>query len=458
MDPAGHRAVRTVLCSMGRKAGKSTFAAALALAHLCGPEAQRRGQIVSAAADRAQARLIYSEARAFALADASLSARLVFRDFNSTIEDVLTGSTFTALSADHRKAHGLSPSMAICDELAQWRGRELLDAVRTGQGAHSEPLLVVISTRSPDPDNPLEELLRYAQEPSAALDPSFASFVYSAPPGLDPFSIEAWQAANPDMDAARLRDIEHLAAEAQRLPSTMPAFEAFVLNRPVALDDRFISPEDWDACGGTSEPTGPCYGGLDLAGGASDLCAFALYWPETRLLRAWAFLPAGRIDASEATDRAPYRAWAGLGHVVITPGRAIDRQWLANWMAQQTEGLELVSIAADRWMLASLQQELDREGITLPIEPHGQGFKDMSPSVGAFERLVLDGRLRHGGSPLLRYAVSNVSISIDPAANRKADKVRSRGRIDPAIAAIMAIGTAERTSAPPTFEFTGLFV
>jgi phage terminase large subunit-like protein len=460
VDSAGHRTVRTGVISTGRKSGKSTFAAGLALCHLCGPESRPRAQIVSAAADRGQAALIFNELQAFALADPAMADRLIFRSHNKTAEDVISGSTFSALSSDATKAHGLSPALAICDEIAQWKSRHLLDAISTGMGAHAEPLLLGISTRSPDPDNPFEQLLSYASDiaAGAAIDPAFFAAVYSAPMDLDPFSEAAWHAANPDMTPARLADIRAQAVQVARLPSMRPAFEAFVLNRPTASDARFIAPQDWDACGGEAEARGPCFGGLDLAGGAADLCAFALYWPETKLLRAWAFMPAGRVAEAELSDRAPYAAWAAAGHVIITPGRAIDRAWLGNWMAEATEGLELVSIAADRWMLADLVQQLDREGLSLPIAAHGQGFRDMSPAVGALERLVLDARLRHGGNPLLRWSVANAAVEMDAAGNRKLSKLRSRGRIDPLVAAIMAIGVAEAQPAPPDFSRTGLLI
>ena len=64
----------------------------------------------------------------------------------------------------------------------QWRGRELLDALRTGQGAHAEPLLLAISTRSPDPDNPLEELIRYGEQigDGTLADPTFTSAIYDS--------------------------------------------------------------------------------------------------------------------------------------------------------------------------------------------------------------------------------------------------------------------------------------
>lgn len=453
-DGDSKRLVRTALISTARKSGKSTFAAALALCHLAGCEARPRGQIVSAAADRGQARIIYTELRAMVMADKDLRERVVFRDYNGTAEDVVTGSTFTALSADFRKAHGLSPTVAICDELAVWRGSDLFRALQSGQGAHAEPLLLIISTRSPDPDNPLEELIRYASDVAAGVveDPHFAAFIHSAPLDLDPFNDKAWAIANPDMTPERLADIRNLAAQAQRLPSLLPAFRAFVLNQPTAMDQRFISPTDWDGCADTAEAEGEVLGGLDLAGGASDLCALSLFWPATGLLRSWAFMPAGRIAAAEIEDRAPYQQWARAGHVVVTPGRAIDRAWLAEWIAENTSGLDLVAIAADRWMLTDLQQQCEREGIALPLVPHGQGYRDMSPSVGAFERLVLDGKLHHGGNPLLRWSVANAAVETDPAGNRKLAKNRSRGRIDPLVASVMAIGQASRE--PETREIS----
>jgi phage terminase large subunit-like protein len=374
---------------------------------------------------------------------------------------VVTGSTFAALSADHRKAHGLSPVCYVADEVAQWRDAALLDALRTGQGAHAEPIGIVISTRSPDPANPLEELLQYGDQVAAGIfdDPTFFCRVWSAPLDADPWAEETWHAAIPGLgDIRSLEDVRTQAAMAKRLPSQEAAFRAYVLNQPTALDDRFLAPSDWDACGGTAEASGPVYGALDLSSGPADLTALALYWPETGLLRAWAFLPSAAIDAKAVEDRAPYAQWRAAGHVIEIPGRAIDRPWLAAWIAEKTEALDLQGIACDRWGLNDWNAVLDREGIRLPMEPHGQGYKDFSPSLSAFESAVLSGTLAHEANPLLRWAVSNAVIDMDPAGGRKVAKNRSRGRVDPLVAAVMAVGTASRAPAPADFSFTGMFI
>src|SRR4051812_23936778 len=77
----GRRTVRQVLLSMGRKNGKTGLAAALALAHLAGPEAVRGGQVLSGAADRAQAAIVYGAMKAMILAHPKLRDRLILRDF-----------------------------------------------------------------------------------------------------------------------------------------------------------------------------------------------------------------------------------------------------------------------------------------------------------------------------------------------------------------------------------------
>jgi phage terminase large subunit-like protein len=54
--------------------------------------------------------------------------------------------------------------------------------------------------------------------------------------------------------------------------------------------------------------------------------------------------------------------------------------------------------------------------------------------------------------------VANAAVDLDPAGNRKLSKLRSRGRIDPAISAITAVGLASRRGAVANFEFTGLML
>ena len=66
------------------------------------------------------------------------------------------------------------------------------------------------------------------------------------------------------------------------------------------------------------------------------------------------------------------------------------------------------------------------------------------------ERLVEEGKLLHGGHPVLAMAAANAKAEQDAAGNRKLSKRKSTGRIDPLVALTMAIGVAARPA--PVFD------
>ncbi|XEQ93558.1 hypothetical protein SCACP_24550 [Sporomusa carbonis] len=74
----------------------------------------------------------------------------------------------------------------------------------------------------------------------------------------------------------------------------------------------------------------------------------------------------------------------------------------------------------------------------------GQGYKDISPPTKELMKLVMEKRLAHGGQPVLDWMMDNIYIKTDPAGNIKPDKEKSTGRIDGAVALIMALDRAIR--------------
>ena len=75
------------------------------------------------------------------------------------------------------------------------------------------------------------------------------------------------------------------------------------------------------------------------------------------------------------------------------------------------------------------------------------GWRDMGPSLDAFEAAVLSKRLRHPNHPPLNMCVAAATVLTDPAGNRKLAKNHTYGRIDVLIAAVMAVGGAARVPA-----------
>ena len=81
----------------------------------------------------------------------------------------------------------------------------------------------------------------------------------------------------------------------------------------------------------------------------------------------------------------------------------------------------------------------------MPLVPFGQGFVSMSSPTKQLEVLIRTGKIWHDGDPVLRWALSNVELKMDPAGNIKADKQKSGGKIDPVIGMIMGIGEHMKT-------------
>jgi phage terminase large subunit-like protein len=467
-DRSGRRIVRTGLLSVARKNGKSGLCAALALCHLVGPEMERRGQIVAGATDRDQSALIFDELVAFIQDNEAFAERCNVKRHEKMIEDLESGSKFRALSSDAKKAHGLSPSVVILDELAQWgtgAGRALYDALTTAQGARKEPLVLVIGTQSPDDHNLMSQLVDYAKAVQAGSidDQTFAGYVFEIPQEADVWDEANWKLANPALgDFRSLEDMRTLAERAKKMPTLEASFRNLFCNQRVDAEERWLPPEEWNACAGEIDLDAlvgqRCLGALDL-GSVRDLTAFALFFPESGVLLVWTWCPADNLRAREDTDRVPYAVWAERGHIEPTPGRATDKRRVALRLAELCARFNPEAIAFDRWQITELERILTEDGITLPpLKAFGQGYASMSPATKAFEERVLNRRLVHAASPVLTWAISNVTIESDAAGNRKPSKERSRERIDPAVAAIMAVGLAAQEKAVEPIEFSGPLV
>ena len=434
--------IRQAVISVPRKNGKTGLTITLALAHLCGPMAERRGLVVSAACDRAQATLVFSGMRAIIEIVPQLAERLEIRTWNKSIRDVVTDSEYIALSADVATKHGLNPSFVIYDELAQAKSRELFDVLATSQGARKNPLMIVISTQSADDHSPLTELLDLGAK---KINPNLYTRLYAAAEDADIWSRDTWRKCNPALGTFRsMVEFEAFALQAQQIPTKQPSFRLLYLNQRVNLAERqFLDLTDWLATHRDIDMDSlkgkVCYGGLDLSS-VRDLTAFTLYFPTECVILCYAWIPAPAL----ADDRAPFQAWKAAGHLRVSGEKSTDTRVIATKIRELMTDYQIRAVAYDRWGIDSLRGSLDDMGINVELTPHGQGYKDMARSIDIFEKLLVNRELRTPANPVVTWSFQNLAVNTDPAGNRKFSKRHSRDRIDPIVASIMAIGIAER--------------
>ena len=109
----GRRLIRIAIKSEPRGNGKTGLLAGLASSHLLGPECEPRGEVYSGAYNKLQAALIFAEMKAIIEAMPEFECRCNLQSYGKIIEVMDgdgIGSVYEALSADDKRAHGLSPS------------------------------------------------------------------------------------------------------------------------------------------------------------------------------------------------------------------------------------------------------------------------------------------------------------------------------------------------------------
>jgi phage terminase large subunit-like protein len=430
--------------SIGRKNGKTALIACILLAHLVGPEAKRNAQIVSGALSREQAAIVYDLASKMVAQSPEL--REIIREVPSSkkLIGIPLNTEYRAISAEGKTAHGLSPILAILDELGQVRGpqSDFVDAITTSQGAHDAPMLMVISTQAP---NDGDLLSIWLDDAASSKDKRIVSHVYEGAKDCDLTDKDAWKAANPALGKFRsLPDVKEQAERASRMPSFEPTFRNLVLNQRVEMMAPFISRGVWIA--NSLEPeddvfyTEPVYIGLDLSA-KTDLTAMVMMaYREKWHVKAYFWTPANGLRDRAKRDRAPYDIWEQQGFIRAIPGASIDYETVAKDIADILSDCDVKALAFDRWRFDLLKKEMDEIGLDLPLLPFGQGFKDMAPAIDRLEELLMNEQVSHGMNPVLTMCMNNARIEQDAAGNRKMNKGKATGRIDGAVALAMATG------------------
>ena len=444
--------VQSAALAISRSNGKTTFLAGVACAHLDGPLAVQRGEVVIVASSFEQARIAFEHCIAFM--GEKLEDRKRWKIWDTAqqarIECRHTGARIRCIGSDPRRAHGLAPTLVLADEGAQWpssTSERMVAALRTASGKQASSLFIALGTRPAAGEHWFAKMLAggadYAQ-------------CHAARPEDAPFRKRTWARANPSM--AYLPDLEAAirgeAAEARLDPAMMASFESLRLNLGTSDIEVsvLLSRDVWASIEGEADATGPCVWGIDLGTSAAQ-SAVAAYWPAS-----------GRLEALAAFPHEPALAERGLrdgcgrlyqdcwkrGELIQTGGAAVDIQALLE-SARVRYG-KPVAIAADRWREAELRDALRASRLGPALDLRGQGFKDGGEDTRDFRRACLEGKVTPVQSLLMRSAMAEARTVSDPAGNSKLAKKgeggrRSRARDDAVAAAILAVASGVRRGA-----------
>ena len=444
----GMRQFRMAYIEIPKKNGKSELAAAIALYLLFG-DGEPSAEVYGAAADRQQASIVYEVATKMIQMCPALLKRCKQIPSTKRVVNYANAGFYQVLSAEVGTKHGLNVSGLIFDELHAQPNRKLWDVLTNGSGdARAQPLFVAITTAGTDRNSICFEQHQLASDilKDRKYDPTFYPVLYGLPDGADWQEERNWYLANPSLDVTiPVSRVREAYQKALRNPAEENAFKQLRLNQwvssltgwiPDLVFDKGNKPIDLDALQGRD-----CYGGLDLSS-TSDITAFVLMFPprdetEPFILLPFFWIPEDTIDLRVSRDHVPYPIWKQQGYLQTTEGNVIHYGFIESFIEELGKRYHIREIAFDRWGATQMTQNLEGMGFT--VVPFGQGFKDMSPPSKEFYRLMMAGKIIHGGNPILKWMAGNVVIRKDPAENIKPDKEKSTEKIDGIVAAIMAL-------------------
>jgi len=402
---------RETLVLLPRGNGKSTLLGAVAVHHLLTVD---RAAIYVAAASREQASIIYAYARGFAT-HAAVAESIVVRHLELRRPD---GGGLRVLASDAALLHGLTPSLAIVDELHSFRDDSVYLALRTAMMKRPGARMAVVSTAGQGAESPLGRLraralalpeVRRRGPLTEAVGPGLAMLEWSAHEDADVEDPAVAKAVNP----ASWLKASDLAEQRAAVPDS--AFRRFHLGQWVSREGSWLPAGAWQACVGspTFENGERVWVGVDVGGERS---ASAVVW----------------MNEALHVGCAIYHGDDGVLECVEQVRELASRYRVAECVF-------------DPWRFGQAAQELERERMVMVAFP--QTDSRMIPASERLYRAVVEGRLT---LPAHRELAQHAADAVARHSRRgwRLDKAERSANVDAVVALAMAVERAEAKPEP----------
>lgn len=448
---AGGRRFTSALFNVARKNAKSTLAAGILLYCEC-EEEEPGAELLVAATTFDQTDPVFNTAKIMASKNAPMREYYTLELFAKSIVHHPTGGSIKPIHAKASTQDGLNPSHVNLDEVHAHKSPDLINVLRSAQGARSNPLWLYTTTEGYENPGPWGELRNFARQLLEGVfgvaGDYFLALIFAVDPDDEDFDERAWPKANPliDVNPILLDKIREDALEAKAMPSKMAEFRIKRLNRQSASSESCINIPKWKRCSGVVDldalEGAPCWGGLDLSS-TTDLTSWRLLWLLDGHWYTWGrnWVPAEMVRERTERNTVPYQGWVEAGFITQTPGNVVDTDLIEKEIIEDCERFNPSSVAFDPWNAAAVANHLTDAGIEMV--QFIQGGKSYNPAYKALERAYLPGNLSHGGDPVLRWAAANLVPRYDANMNFAPDKKRSPEKIDPMCALLEAFGLAD---------------
>lgn len=366
-----------------------------------------------------------------------------------------TQTKYVPLSYSTSRMDGKLPNAFIADEVGALPISYPIDAMRSGQLNILNKLGFIISTKYPTIDNPFEDEVGYSKKVLDGLEHDETRFSLL----FEPDKTKGWetddlilQQANPV--ALEIPEIwDDLLKKRSYAIAVESARENFVTKHCNIIyqgqgTETYIDVKDVQSCKVAKiDWTGRVvYVGFDLSQ-TDDNTSVAMVSVDDDnniLAESFAFIPEGRIDEKQASEKVDYKNLVQTDKVIACGDRTIDYAVVENFIMdlEKNYGVQVQAIGYDRWNALSTAQKLEkgRDG------EHGyncveirQHSSVLHPPTKLLKEKILAREFKYSNNRLLEINFQNARCVYDSNKNQYVNKKKSTGKVDMVVSLINAV-------------------
>ena len=449
LDKKTHRRqFREIFLLVGRKNGKSLFAAAI-MAYVAYIDGEYGSELYCLAPKLDQADIVYDSFYKITQAEEELAEVTKKRRSDIYIEELNT--TIKKIAFNAKKADGFNPTMTTNDEMEAWPGDQGLkqyEVMVSGTGARTEPITLSTSTAGYVNDGIFDELMKRSTAflKGSSKERRLLPFLYM----ID--DLEKWNTkeelakANPNLGVSVQWEFfeEQIAIALQSLSKKaefMTKHCNIKQNSSIAwLDYETVAKaagqpytlDDFRGC--------YCVAGIDLSR-TTDLTAVSLVIEKggkNHIITQF-FMPQERYNVAIDEEGVPYNIFKERGYLTISGEHQVNYKDVFAWFVRLIKEYKIrpLKVGYDRYCAGYLVEEMKEAGFHMDDVYQGT---NLTPVLNTFEGDLKDGMYLIGENNLLKSHLLNVAVQIQTDDSRmKPVKIEKRAHIDGAVSIFDAL-------------------
>lgn len=419
----GLRKYRESLFMVGRKNGKSTMLAGIALYMLIA-DREAGADIFAVATKKDQAKLIFDET--LHMIQQSTELNKITKKRKSDLYFPRAMARFQALGKNSDTLDGLNAHCVIMDELHGVKDRNLYEVMKQSQSARRQPLLVMITTAGTIRECIFDDIYSYAENiiKGTFKDDTFLPIIYELDSKDEWKDPTKWQKANPGLGTIKkIADLETKVERAKNSPVDLNGILVKDFNIRGTLSTAWLSFDDIDnkETFNLADFKG-CFaiGGADLSLTTDLTSASILLYDKDHdkyCVKQMYWLPRANFEERVKSDKIPYDKWLERGLLRLCEGNTINPADVTLWFKEivKVHEVNIAWIFYDSYSARYWVEEMESEGFRL--ERCIQGAKTLSLPMQQMGQDLKAKKINYDNNPMTKWCLTNTAIKTDRNGN-----------------------------------------